>query len=139
MKRVKRRKVTPPEPGFYSLEMLRTALSVSRRSIERAIKAGTMVPCAYTISGKPRFSKEQVEDFKCRAKEKRSLGSKYVMGSITCTGTEKAKPQRTARPQRGGPNASAWLRKTRLKHNPDMLRSLREVEKFLDLDAMLGI
>lgn len=138
------RKPLRVEDGFYSLGMLKTELKVSRRTIERAIKAGTMVPVAYTISGKPRFSEKQVEGFKCLARESRYRGSKYVMGHITSIGTPPPKPPKTPklakpRKRRVVQNASAWLRKTRLKHNPDMLRSLQEVEKFLDLDAMLDI
>lgn len=117
------------EEGFYSIEMLRTALKVSRRSIERAIEAKHITPCCYTVSGhRARFNRKQVEDLKCRVKEGRSLGSKYVMGRITSTGT-------TAKPV--APSALAWLRKKALKHNPDMLRSYQVAMKYLDLDAML--
>jgi hypothetical protein len=132
------------EQGFYSIEMLKTALSVSRRSIERAIAAKLIQPCAYTIPGRrARFSKSQVEGLRCRAKEKRSHGSKYVMGSITSIGTTPTPKPRTVKPvvakkaRKAAPNASAWLRKTRLKHDPDMLRSYQVAMKYLDLDAMI--
>jgi hypothetical protein len=119
------------EAGFYSIEMLRTALKVSRRSIERAIEAGHIKPCCYTVSGRrARFSKKQVEELKCRARNGRSLGSKYVMAHITSTGTT---------PPPIGPSASAWLRKKALKHNPDMLASYKVAMKYLDLDAMLDV
>lgn len=119
------------EDGFYSIEMLRTAIKVSRRSIERAIAAGHITPVCYTISGRrARFNAKQVRELKCRANEGRSLGSKYVMGRITSTGT-------TAKPV--APSALAWLRKKALKHNPDMLRSYQVAQKYLDLDAMLDI
>jgi hypothetical protein len=124
--------------------MLKTALKVSRRSIERAIVAKLIQPCAYTITGRrARFSKQQVEGLKCRAKEKRSHGSKYVMGSITSIGTiptpkpamvKKPRPVKKAKAAR---SASHWLRKTRLKHDPDMLRSYQVAMKYLDLDAMI--
>jgi hypothetical protein len=122
--------------------MLRTALKVSRRSIERAIADKLIQPCCYTISGRrARFSRSQVEGLRCRAKEKRSHGSKYVMGSITSIGTTpKPTPPKAARPvkaKKAAPNASAWLRKTRLKHDPDMLRSYQVAMKYLDLDAMI--
>ena len=117
------------EEGFYSIEMLRTALRVSRKSIERAIAAKLIEPCCYTVSGRrARFSAKQVRELKCRANEGRSLGSKYVMGRITSTGT-------TEKPV--APSALAWLRKKAAKHNPDMLRSWQVVQKYLDLDAML--
>jgi len=117
------------EDGFYSIGMLKTALKVSRRSIERAIEAKLIEPCCYTVSGRrARFSRKQVEELKCRAKEGRSLGSKYVMGRITSTGT-------TAKPV--APSALAWLRKKALKHNPDMLHSYQVAMKYLDLDAMV--
>lgn len=117
------------EEGFWSIEMLRTSLQVSRRSVERAIEAKLIIPCCYTVSGRrARFSDKQVRELKCRAKEGRSLGSKYVMGRITSTGT-------TPRPI--APSALAWVRKKAVKLNPDMLASYKVAMKYLDLDAMI--
>ncbi len=119
------------EDGLWSIEMLRTELKVSRRTIERAIETKRLKPVAYTIGGRrARFNLTQVREAKWLAKDGRSRGSKYVMGHITSTGTKKPKV---------GPSALAWLRKKQLKHNPDLLRSLQVAEKYLDLDAMLGI
>jgi hypothetical protein len=121
------------EDGLWSIEMLRTELKVSRRSIERAIEAKHMKPCAYTISGRrARFNLTQVREYRWLAKEGRSRGSHYVMGYITSTGTMKKRVVLRD-------SALTWLKKKSLKHNPDLLRSLQVAEKYLDLDAMLGI
>jgi hypothetical protein len=109
--------------GLFTIEMLRTEIKVSRRTIERALDAGTLVPHKVTKSGRVRFSKQQVEELKCRANDARSRGSKYVMGSITCTGTTKPKVERSA---------SALTREKVWKHRRDTRRSLRLVMKFLE-------
>lgn len=122
--------------GLYSIEMLRTTLKVSRRTVERAManpRNKLFQPCAYTIPGRrARFNQIQVGEMQCLAREKRSLGSKYVMGCITSTGM-------TKKPREQSVSASRFLKKKLLKHNPDLLRSWQVAEKYLDLDAMLDI
>lgn len=107
----------------FSISMLSTEINVSRRTIERAINAGTLVPAKRTKSGRVRFSREQVEEIKCRANDARSRGSKYVMGSITSIGTTLPPTEQSA---------LALIREKAWKRRLDMRRSYQVAMKFLE-------
>ncbi len=81
------------DPAPFTIDALSAELRVNRRSIERAIDAGAIVPTSRTASGRARFSVEYVECLKARAAAARALGHKYLMGSI---GVPVERPRRNA-------------------------------------------
>jgi len=91
-----------------TIEQLAALLGLSRRTIERAIKAKSLVPASLTPSGRPRFSSEQSSELKIRADEARALGCKYVIVPVTTAGAV-----RRRRPRRKDPplTADQWFRR----------------------------
>lgn len=92
-----------------TINALAAELGVSRRTIERALEAGELVPTRRTTGGRVRFGPDLVERLKARAVEARSAGRKYPMLAVFSADTDMA-PRR----KRKSPPLSAqdWARRT---------------------------
>jgi hypothetical protein len=95
--------------GDLTINELVELLHLSRRTIERAIEAGTIVPTSRTASGRARFSQSQAEELKSRAEAARAAGYTYVIESVTTPG-----PVLGPRAKRKAPPLTAmqWARMT---------------------------
>jgi hypothetical protein len=63
-----------------------SALKITRRSLERAVEQGLIVPCFKTSKGKAFFSPEVVDELVGKAEASRSQGYKYVMQDVVGSG-----------------------------------------------------
>lgn len=100
-----------------TINLLAAELGVSRRTIERALVAGDLVPTFRTSDGRACFSPELVRTLKARADEAKRGGYKYVMTPALSPGA----PLVLSR-KRKPPPVSAQLRARRtlwkLQHRP---------------------
>jgi len=98
-----------------SIDILAAELDVSRRTIERAMKDGVLVPTRYK-GARARFSREYVGRLKERAQEARSRGIKHVIGVAAAAGPIVG----AVRVQRTQKSAAQWARATlwKRKHTP---------------------
>jgi excisionase family DNA binding protein len=99
-------------PSEFTIDALAGLLGVSRRTIERAIEAETLIPASYTASGRARFSKSQVEELKSRADAARVAGYKYVIGAVLAPGAVRAPWHKRKAPPL---TAKQWYDKTMWK------------------------
>ena len=65
-----------------TVDELASELCVSRRTIERGMLNGRIVPTKVTASGRARFSGEYVQELKDRAAASKNNGYKYVMRDL---------------------------------------------------------
>jgi len=77
-------------PSDFTIDALAGLLGVSRRTVERALEARTLMPASHTASGRARFSKSQAEELKIRADAARVAGYKYVIGAVMAPGPVRA-------------------------------------------------
>jgi excisionase family DNA binding protein len=91
---------------------LAALLGVTRRTIERAIEAGTLVPTSRTAGGRDRFSHSHAEELKSRADAARAAGYKYILEAVFTPGPVLGpRRKRKAAPL----TAEQWMRKTSWK------------------------
>jgi hypothetical protein len=71
---------------LLTMDQLACALNITRRTLERAVVQGLIVPCFKTSKGRAFFSQESVDDLVAKADASRSQGYKYVMQDVVGAG-----------------------------------------------------
>ena len=95
-----------------TIDQLAALLEICRRTVERAIETGALVPASRTASGRARFSAEQGAALKARADAARALGYKYVIESVMSDGPVLGPRRNRKRPPL---TTEQWLRGMRWK------------------------
>jgi hypothetical protein len=98
-----------------TIDQLAAELGVNRRTIERALKDGILIPTTYKEK-RVRFSREYADRLKARADEARARGLNYVMGAAAATGSITG-AVRVRRPQMS-PERRAAATLWKLRHTP---------------------
>jgi excisionase family DNA binding protein len=101
-----------PTPVDLTINDVAALLGVNRRTLERAIEDGTLVPTSRTASGRARFSQSDADELKSRADAARVAGYKSIRRPVTTPG-----PVLGPKAKRKSPplTAEQWFRKVSWK------------------------